>query len=176
MDRAVILFRFGLDHARFRKHGAVRLRDSGFVKAASHFGFDRSVILFRLGTDNARLLAVFARRPQLCCVTPAYVNGFAATLFPAQDDWRSVVALKPVICGKSFRRLSGLESPFRAAHADSFRHVVNFSEAATSDVERLGGSVPERVTPLYVRPVQASDSMTKRKRRSIFRNRNNSEN
>lgn len=112
-----MLFRFRADDASFRRSGPV-----------SRFGLDRIVMLFRFKTDDAGFLAVVARRPQLFRVTLAHINGLGTALFPANDDWRSVVTLKPVICGKTLGRSPSLESPLGPVSAIAFRHVVNSSE------------------------------------------------
>jgi len=80
--------------------------------------------MVRLGGYDANIWAVLARAPQLFRVTFTHVNRLTPALLPANYDCGSVVAVEPVMCRKSFRRLPSPEPPLSAACAMAFRHTL----------------------------------------------------
>ena len=84
----------------------------------------RIVSMVRLSSYDARIWAVLARAPQLFRVTFTHINRLTPTLLPANYNCGSIVAIEPVMCRKSLRRLPGPEPPLGAACAMAIRHTL----------------------------------------------------
>src|SRR6266403_5106193 len=81
----------------------------------------RIVFVVRWSGYDAGFRAVIARAPQLLRVTFTHVNRLTPALLPANYNCGSVVAVEPVVCGKSFRGLPSPEPPLSAARTIAFR-------------------------------------------------------
>jgi len=76
---------------------------------------------------------MFARAPQLFRVTFTDVDRLTSTVLPADYDCGSIVAVKPIMGRKSFRRLSSLEPPLSAACAMALRHMLIIADQTILD-------------------------------------------
>src|SRR6266478_8925573 len=107
---------------RFREsNSALRLYGSGLRSFSFLHLLYRTAFMIRWSGYDASLRAVIARAPQLLRMTFTHVNRLTPALLPANYNCGSVVAVEPVMCGKSLRGLSSPEPPLSAACAIAFR-------------------------------------------------------
>src|SRR6266481_7402262 len=104
-----------------QRSSALRLYGSDLRSLSCLHVLYRIVFMTRWSGYDAGIGAVLARAPQLLRVTFTHVNRLAPALLPANYYCGSVVAVEPVMCGKSFRRLPSPEPPLGAACAIAFR-------------------------------------------------------
>src|SRR6266478_4023252 len=104
-----------------QRSSALRLYGSDLRSLSCLHVLYRIVFMIRWSGYDAGIGAVIARAPQLLRVTFTHVNRLTPALLPANYYCGSVVAVQPVMCGKSLRGLSSPVPTISAAYAIAFR-------------------------------------------------------